>query len=49
MVEDDDGTPMVRHVRAGDVAFIPENIYHATENTGWEPLRIFVVVRAGRP
>lgn len=49
MVEDDHGEPMNRHVRAGDAVFIPEGIYHGTENTGWEPMRIFAVYAPGGP
>jgi oxalate decarboxylase/phosphoglucose isomerase-like protein (cupin superfamily) len=49
MVEDDQGRPMVRHVRAGDVAYIPEGVYHATENTSWEPMRLLAVYVPGGP
>jgi oxalate decarboxylase/phosphoglucose isomerase-like protein (cupin superfamily) len=43
MVEDDDGHPMTRHVRPGDVTYIPEGVYHGAENTGWEPMRVIAV------
>jgi oxalate decarboxylase/phosphoglucose isomerase-like protein (cupin superfamily) len=49
MVEDDDGTPMFRHVRAGDAAYIPAGVYHGTENTGWEPMRLIAIYSPGGP
>lgn len=37
----DDQPPV--HVRPGASIYIPADIYHATLNTGWEPLRLLVV------
>jgi oxalate decarboxylase/phosphoglucose isomerase-like protein (cupin superfamily) len=49
MVEDDDGKPMYRDVRAGDAAYIPAGVYHGTENTGWEPMRLIAIYNPGGP
>lgn len=49
MVEDDEGLAMNRHVRAGDMVFIPAGVYHGTENTGWEPMRILAIYAPGGP
>jgi oxalate decarboxylase/phosphoglucose isomerase-like protein (cupin superfamily) len=49
MVEDDDGKPMYRHVKAGDAAYIPAGVYHGTENTGWEPMRLVAIYSPGGP
>lgn len=49
MVEDDAGTPTFRHIRAGDVAYVPEGVFHSTENTGWEPMRLLAVYAPGGP
>jgi oxalate decarboxylase/phosphoglucose isomerase-like protein (cupin superfamily) len=49
MVEDADGRPTWQHVRAGDVTYIPESVYHGTENTGWEPMRLLAVYSPGGP
>jgi len=49
MVEDDDGKPMYRHVRAGDAAYIPAGVFHGTENTGWEPMRLIAIYSPGGP
>ncbi len=49
MVEDDAGSPMYRDVKAGDVVFIPESVYHGTENTGWDPMKILAVYSPGGP
>lgn len=49
MVEDDEGRPMNRHVNAGDMVFIPAGVYHGTENTGWEPMRILAIYAPGGP
>lgn len=49
MVEDDDGTPRYRHVKAGDAAYIPAGVYHGTENTGWEPMRLIAIYSPGGP
>jgi oxalate decarboxylase/phosphoglucose isomerase-like protein (cupin superfamily) len=49
MVEDDDGKPVVRHLKAGDMACIPEGVFHSTVNTTWEPLRILACYSPGGP
>lgn len=49
MVEDDDGNPVVRHLKAGDMAYIPEGVFHSTLNTTWEPLRILAIYSPGGP
>lgn len=49
MVEDDAGNPVVRHLTAGDVAYIPEGVFHSTVNTTWEPLRILAIYSPGGP
>jgi oxalate decarboxylase/phosphoglucose isomerase-like protein (cupin superfamily) len=49
MVEDAQGRPTWRHVRAGDMTYIPDGVYHGTENTGWEPMRLLAVYSPGGP
>ena len=49
MVEDENGTPVMRHLRAGDMAYIPEGVFHSTLNTTWEPLRILAIYSPGGP
>jgi oxalate decarboxylase/phosphoglucose isomerase-like protein (cupin superfamily) len=49
MVEDEAGAPQVRHLRAGDMAYIPEGVFHSTVNTTWEPLRILAIYSPGGP
>jgi oxalate decarboxylase/phosphoglucose isomerase-like protein (cupin superfamily) len=49
MVEDGGGQPQYRDVRAGDAAYIPAGVFHGTENTGWEPLRLIAVYSPGGP
>ena len=49
MVEDDDGNPVVQHVRAGDLVYIPLGVFHSTLNTTWEPLRALVTYTPGGP
>ena len=49
MVEDDDGNPVVRHLRAGHMACISEGVLHSAVNTTWEPLRILAVYSPGGP
>lgn len=34
-------------VRAGDVLYIPAGVFHATINTGWEPVRLIAVYNPG--
>ncbi len=49
MVEDEDGTPVTRAVGPGCTVFIPESRYHSTQNTGNEPMEIFVVYSPAGP
>jgi oxalate decarboxylase/phosphoglucose isomerase-like protein (cupin superfamily) len=49
MIEDGDGTAVLRHVRAGEMAYIPEGVYHGTENTGSEPMHLLAVYAPGGP
>ena len=49
MVEDDLGQPMLRHVHAGEMTYIPAGVYHGTENTGAEPLHLLAVYSPGGP
>ena len=43
MVDDDE--PF--EIRAGDVMYIPQGIFHSTHNTGWEPLRLIALYNPG--
>jgi oxalate decarboxylase/phosphoglucose isomerase-like protein (cupin superfamily) len=43
MVEDQAGNPVAKTVSAGCCIFIPESRFHSTQNTGNEPMEIFVV------
>ncbi|MEO9780438.1 MAG: cupin domain-containing protein [Sedimentitalea sp.] len=43
MIEDENGIPETRSVGPGCTVFIPESRFHATQNTGSEPMEIFVV------
>jgi oxalate decarboxylase/phosphoglucose isomerase-like protein (cupin superfamily) len=49
MVEDDAGRPMTRHVKAGDMVFIPADVFHSTLNATWEPLRLLAIYSPGGP
>ncbi len=49
MVEDDDGTPMVREVGPGCTIFVPESRFHSTLNTGNRPMKLFVVYSPAGP
>lgn len=49
MVEDETGQPRYRDIAAGDVVFVPEGVYHASENAGWEPLRLLVTYAPAGP
>ena len=40
-----DGEPFP--IRAGDVLYIPAGVYHATLNTGWEPMRLIAIYNPG--
>ncbi|MED1443623.1 cupin domain-containing protein [Aeribacillus composti] len=43
MVEDENGNPQVFKISAGSTVYIPESRYHYSINTGWEPMRVFVL------
>jgi oxalate decarboxylase/phosphoglucose isomerase-like protein (cupin superfamily) len=49
MIEDEEGRPVARHVRAGEMAHIPAGVYHGTENTGAEPMQLLAVYAPGGP
>jgi oxalate decarboxylase/phosphoglucose isomerase-like protein (cupin superfamily) len=49
MIEDAEGNPVTRHLKAGDMAYIPEGVFHSTINTTWEPLRILAIYSPGGP
>jgi oxalate decarboxylase/phosphoglucose isomerase-like protein (cupin superfamily) len=49
MIEDDEGRPMVRHVRAGEMAYVPADVFHGTENTGSEAMHLLAVYSPGGP
>jgi oxalate decarboxylase/phosphoglucose isomerase-like protein (cupin superfamily) len=40
-----DGEPVA--IRAGDVLYIPAGVFHATLNTGWEPMRLIALYNPG--
>jgi oxalate decarboxylase/phosphoglucose isomerase-like protein (cupin superfamily) len=42
-----DGAPFP--VRAGDTIYVPTAAFHATRNTGWEPLRLLAVYNPAGP
>ncbi len=39
----DDGEEVWSRIAAGDLIHIPADMYHATINTGWEPLKMMAV------
>lgn len=43
MTEDAQGTQQKHPIAAGSLIHIPKGSYHATFNTGWEPLRILAL------
>lgn len=43
MVEDENGNPIVKKVKAGTTVFVPESRFHSTLNTGSGPMQLFVV------
>lgn len=49
MLEDEAGQPTYREVVAGDVVHVPEGVFHASENVGWEPLRLLVTYAPAGP
>lgn len=49
MVEDPDGRPVARPVRAGCTVFVPASRFHSTLNTGSGPMQLFVVYSPAGP
>lgn len=49
MIEDDSGRPVKTAISAGSLVTIPQGAFHATFNTGWEPLRILAVYSPAGP
>ena len=49
MVEDTAGNPVTRDVGPGTSIFVPESRYHATLNTGTEPMTLYVVYTPAGP
>ena len=43
MVEDPDGHPVTREIGPGCSVFVPESRFHSTQNTGSEPMTVYVV------
>jgi oxalate decarboxylase/phosphoglucose isomerase-like protein (cupin superfamily) len=41
----DDGDPF--SVRAGDTIYVPTAMFHATRNTGWQPLHLLALYNPG--
>lgn len=42
-IEQADGSMRAEPLAAGSLVYIPKGAYHATSNTGWEPLRVLAV------
>lgn len=49
MVEDETGRPVTREVGPGCSVFVPESRHHATQNTGSEPMTLYVVYSPAGP
>ncbi|HVY51245.1 MAG TPA: cupin domain-containing protein [Devosia sp.] len=49
MVEDPNGRPVARPVRAGCTVFVPASRFHSTLNTGSGPMQLFVVYSPAGP
>jgi oxalate decarboxylase/phosphoglucose isomerase-like protein (cupin superfamily) len=49
MVEDEAGHPVVRQVGPRCTIYVPESRFHATLNTGTEPMQLFVVYSPAGP
>lgn len=45
----DDGEENWFPVKAGDTIYVPTAMFHATVNTGWEPLRLLAIYNPGGP
>jgi oxalate decarboxylase/phosphoglucose isomerase-like protein (cupin superfamily) len=49
MVEDERGEPVRQPVHPGCTVYVPKARFHATRNTGGEPMRLFVVYTPAGP
>ena len=49
MVEDEQGTPMVRQIGPGCSVYVPASRYHSTINTGSGPMTVYVVYSPAGP
>lgn len=49
MVEDENGSPVVKKVGPGCTIYVPESRYHSTTNTGDGPMQLFVVYSPAGP
>jgi oxalate decarboxylase/phosphoglucose isomerase-like protein (cupin superfamily) len=43
----DDGAPF--EAKPGDTIYVPAGVFHATKNTGWEPMRLLALYNPGGP
>ena len=43
----DDGEERWFPVKAGDTIYVPQGMFHATINTGWEPIRLLAIYNPG--
>jgi oxalate decarboxylase/phosphoglucose isomerase-like protein (cupin superfamily) len=43
----DDGEENWFHVATGDTIYVPKAMYHATINTGWQPIRLLAIYNPG--
>ena len=43
----DDGDPF--EVKPGETIYVPTGVFHATRNTGWEPMRLLALYNPGGP
>jgi oxalate decarboxylase/phosphoglucose isomerase-like protein (cupin superfamily) len=48
-IEHEDGTVETRTVKAGDLIFVPADLFHGTKNTGTDNMRILVVYERSGP
>ena len=49
MIEDEQGEPIRRPVSSGCTVYVPQARYHSTQNTGDEPMQLFVVYSPAGP
>lgn len=49
MVEDQQGKPILREIGPGCSIYVPASRYHATTNTGLEPMTLYVVYSPAGP